>query len=172
MICIIGDSCAGKTTIERKLVKHGYNRIISYTTRPIRPCETNHIDYHFITDDEFDKMFLAGKLAEWSNYNAWNYGITKEDCIDDAIAVVETSGFRQLRKNKNLKIISFYIEVPERVRVVRMMQRGDNVMESFRRIISDQGMFSGVDREVDYVINNDRPIEETLDEIIKILILE
>jgi len=109
------------------------------------------------------------KLAEWVNYNSWNYSIAKEDCIDDAIAVVETSGFRQLKKNKNLKIISFYIDVPERVRVVRMMQRGDNVMESFRRIISDQGMFSGIDGEIDYVINNDRPIEETVNEIIQTL---
>lgn len=169
MICIIGDSCAGKTSLERELCKHGYNRIISYTTRPIRACETKDIDYHFITEDQFNEMLTGGCLAEFSNYNSWNYSIAKKDCIDDAIAVVETTGFRQLKKNKNLNITSFYIKVPERIRVIRMMQRGDNVMESFRRIISDQGSFNGIEREVDYVINNDRPLEETIQEILSIL---
>jgi len=169
MICIVGCSCAGKTSIERELCKHGYNRIIGYTTRPIRACETLDVDYHFITEDQFNKMLTNGCLAEFSNYNSWNYSIAKKDCIDDAIAVVETTGFRQLKKNKNLNITSFYIKVPERVRVIRMMQRGDNVMESFRRIISDQGSFNGIEREVDYVINNDRPLEETIQEILSIL---
>jgi len=49
------------------------------------------------------------------------------------------------------------------------MKRGDNVMESFRRIISDQGSFNGIEREVDYVINNDRSLEETVQEILSIL---
>jgi guanylate kinase len=169
MIIILGASASGKTSIERELVKHGYNRIISYTTRPIRNSETQNVDYHFITENQFNEMLTNGCLAEFSKYNSWNYCISKKDCIDDAIAVVEMSGFRQLKKNKNLNITSFYIQVPERERVIRMMKRGDNVMESFRRIISDQGSFNGADREVDCVINNDRPLEETVQEILLIL---
>jgi guanylate kinase len=87
-------------------------------------------------------------------YNSWHYGIAKKDCKNNKVAVVETSGFRQLKSDSSLKIISFFIDVEERERVIRMMKRGDNVMESFRRIISDQGMFSGIKREVDYVIPN------------------
>jgi len=165
MICIIGDSCSGKTTIERELVKHGYNRIISYTTRPIRTCETNHIDYHFITEEEFAKM----PLAESTIYNSWHYGISKEDAKNDAIAVVEPVGFRELKSKEWLDIVSFYIKVPERDRVIRMMMRGDNVMESFRRIISDQGSFNGIEREVDFIIDNNRPIQKTVKEIVAIL---
>ena len=165
MICILGDSCAGKTTIERELVKHGYNRIISYTTRPIRACETNHIDYHFITEEEFARM----SLAESTVYNSWHYGISKEDAKNDAIAVVEPVGFRELKSKEWLDIVSFYIKVPERERVIRMMKRGDNVMESFRRIISDQGSFNGIEREVDFVINNDKPVQTAVKEIVSIL---
>ena len=169
MICILGCSASGKTTLERELCKHGYNRIISYTSRPKRTYETNHVDYHFVSDEDFNGMWADDQLAENVFYNSWQYGIAKEDCVDDAVAVVETSGWRQLKKNPELNIISFYIQVPERIRVVRMMQRGDNVMESFRRIISDQGSFNGIQREVDYVINNDRPLQETVDEILSIL---
>ena len=83
MLCIIGDSCAGKTSIERELCNRGYNRIISYTTRPIRNSETQDIDYHFITEDQFNEMLTRGCLAEFSKYNGWNYCIAKKDCIDD-----------------------------------------------------------------------------------------
>jgi len=154
MIVILGCSASGKSTIERKLTEHGWNRIISYTTRPVRTGEVDNIDYHFISKWEFAEKNAAGFFAEDTTYNGWYYGIAKEDCCDDAIAVVETTGFRQLRANKDLHVISFYIQVEERDRVIRMMKRGDNVMESFRRIISDQGTFAGIEREVDWVIAN------------------
>jgi len=42
-------------------------------------------------------------------------------------------------------------------------------MEMFRRIFSDQGVFQGIESEVKHIIDNDRPIEETVKEIILIL---
>jgi guanylate kinase len=76
----------------------------------------------------------------------------------------------QLKANKNLNIKSFCINVDERTRVIRMMKRGDNIMESFRRIISDQGMFSGIEYEVDYVIDNpDGELDLAVGKIVNIL---
>jgi guanylate kinase len=170
MYIIIGCSCAGKSTIEKILVNNGLNRIISYTSRPIRKNETNHIDYHYISDQEFDDKMKQGFFAESTVYNSWQYGIAKQDCKDDAIAVVETFGFLELKRNKGIHITSFFIDVEERERVCRMMKRGDGVMESFRRIISDQGSFSGIKREVDYVIPNpDGKLEEAVEKILKII---
>lgn len=168
MIVLLGDSCAGKTTIESELQsEYGYNKIISYTTRPPRVKETNHIDYHFINRDLFQTMLKDRELAEHTLYNGWYYGIAKEDCVNNAIAVVEPVGFRQLKKLEYLDVISFYIQVEERERVRRMMERGDNVMESFRRIISDQGSFNGIDREVNFVIPNPRGDYKDIDEVVK-----
>ena len=164
MIAILGDSCAGKTSIERELTKLWFNRIISYTTRPIRQSEIQDVDYHFINDNDFQLMLKNDQLAEHTIYNGWCYGIAKEDCINDSIVVVEPVGYRMLKRNNNLNIVSFYIKVEERERVVRMMERGDNVMESFRRIISDQGSFNGIENEVDYIIENQRG---KLDEAVK-----
>jgi guanylate kinase len=170
MIILVGDSCSGKSTIERKLTEHGLKRIISYTSRAIRKNETDHVDYHFLTKEEFEQKLSEGFFSEHSNYNGWNYGIASEDCRDDAICVVETSGMRQLKANKNLKVKSFYIKVDERNRVIRMMKRGDNIMESFRRIICDQGMFSGIEYEVDYVIPNpDGELDLAVEKIVNIL---
>lgn len=170
MYILVGASCSGKSTIERKLTDKGLKRIISYTSRAIRKNEINNIDYHFLSKEEFEQKLSEGFFSEHSYYNGWNYGIASEDCCDDAIAVVETSGMRQLKANKNLNIKSFCIEADERTRVIRMMKRGDNVIESFRRIISDQGMFSGIEYEVDYVIPNpDGESDLAVEKIVSIL---
>lgn len=154
MIVLIGESASGKSTIEKELVKKGYNKITSYTTRPIRKNEKDGIDYHYISVEEFKDKLSNGFFAENTIYNDWYYGIAKQDCVDDAVAVVEPHGFRQLKKLKELNIISFYIHVDERERLIRMVRRGDNLLEVFRRIFSDQGVFQFIDREVDYIVEN------------------
>ena len=59
MIFILGKTGSGKTTIVNELVsKYGFNKIITYTTRPMRNGETNHKDYHFINNKDLDKCFL------------------------------------------------------------------------------------------------------------------
>ena len=97
MIVIIGESAAGKSSIEKALVEHGYNQIISYTTRPKRINEVEDVDYHYISEQDFLNKLKNGFFAEHTLYNNWYYGIAKEDCIDDSIAVVEPFGFRQLK---------------------------------------------------------------------------
>jgi guanylate kinase len=133
----------------------------------MRVKETDHIDYHFIHHDLFQDMLKGRIFAEHTLYNGWYYGIAKSDCIDNAVAVVEPVGFRQLKRLDYLNVLSFYIKVDERERVVRMMERGDNVMESFRRIISDQGSFNGIDREVDFIVPNPRGDNIAIDLIVK-----
>jgi guanylate kinase len=168
MIILIGASASGKSTIEKELVEIGYKNIISYTSRPIRENEKNHRDYHFISEKEFISFKMLNFFAESTIYNSWHYGIALEDLKPESIAVVEPYGFRQLLKKSkinNFDIISFFIDAPERIRLIRMINRGDNLMEAFRRIFSDQGVFQGVQEETTYIVNNDRPLQETIDEI-------
>jgi guanylate kinase len=169
MIILIGASASGKSTIEKELKNKGYKNIVSYTSRSIRQNEINHIDYHFISEEEFLEKKSKNFFAESTVYNSWHYGLALQDLINDGVIVVEPFGFRQLTKKSkenNFNIISFLIDCPERVRLIRMVNRGDNLMEVFRRILSDQGVFQGLEEEVSYIINNNRPLEETIEEIL------
>lgn len=156
MIILVGESASGKSSIERYLVDvYGYKKIISYTTRQPRSGEIDGVDYHFITNSEFDLLKSKGFFAESATYNDWQYGIAKEDCTDEKIAVLTPHGMRQVKKLNNIRAVSFYINVSRRDRLIKILQRGDNIEEAYRRSLSDVGQFDGIEDEVNFVINND-----------------
>jgi guanylate kinase len=137
------------------LVKLGYNKLVSYTTRKPREGEVDGFDYHFISEEEFITLNNCDFFVEVGEYNNWMYGSAIDDCTDDKVCVVTPHGLRQLKKNKYLNIHSFYIDVPRRDRLIKILQRGDSIEEAVRRNISDCGQYDGIEDEVDYVIKND-----------------
>jgi guanylate kinase len=171
MIVLVGESASGKSSIEKYLVdNYGYSKVVSYTTRSPRLNEVDGVDYHFVSVEKFTKLKEQGFFAETAVYNNWHYGTAKEDCIDDKIAVLTPHGLRQIEKVDGITVISFYINVPRRDRLIKILQRGDDIEEAYRRSLSDVGQFDGIEDEVDYVINNEgyaKSIEEMSREVIK-----
>lgn len=173
MLILIGESASGKSSIEKELVKkYGFEKIISYTTRKKRQNEENGIDYHFISEENFLKLKEQGFFAETATYNGWHYGSAKQDYLtDNKVAVLTPHGLRQIKNIDNHNIVSFYINVPRRDRLIKILQRGDDIEEAYRRSLSDVGQFDGIKDEVSYIINNDgynKSIEEITNEIINI----
>lgn len=173
MIVLVGESASGKSSIERYLVEnYGYKKVISYTTRQPREGEVDGIDYHFIDKSQFRRLKEQGFFAETAVYNGWYYGTLKKDCTDDKVAVLTPHGLRQISKIKGINVTSFYINVPRRDRLIKILQRGDNIEESYRRNLSDVGQFDGIEDEVDFVIHNNgykKSIEEMAKEVLDCL---
>ena len=70
LVIVSSPSGAGKTTLTRRLLKEFEGQLefsVSYTTRPMRPGETNGRDYWFVDPEKFQAMVEAGDFAE----NAW-----------------------------------------------------------------------------------------------------
>lgn len=172
MIVLVGESASGKSSIEAYLVKnHGYKKIVSYTTRKPRVGEVDGVDYHFISDEEFDKRKEQGFFIETAIYNNWQYGTAKEDYTNDKIAVLTPHGLRQLKKIKDIRITAIYINVPRRDRLIKILQRGDDIEEAYRRNLSDVGQFDGIQDETDFMIcnpNYERTIPEMAEQVLKI----
>lgn len=170
MIVLVGESASGKSSIEKYLVEnYGYNKIVSYTTRQPREGEVDGVDYHFISMEQFEALKEQGFFAENAQYNGWGYGIAKEDCTKDKVAVLTPHGLRQVTRLLGAHVISFYINVPRRDRLIKILQRGDNIEESYRRNLSDVGQFDGIEDEVDCVLHNDgykKSIEEMAKEVL------
>lgn len=155
MVVLVGESASGKSSIEKYLVEnYEYNKIISYTTRSPRPNEVNGVDYHFISVEEFTNLKENGFFAETAIYNNWHYGTAKEDCTNDKVAVLTPHGLRQISKINGINVTSFYINIPRRDRLIKILQRGDDIEEAYRRSLSDVGQFDGIEDEVSHVVYN------------------
>lgn len=69
LVVLVGPSGVGKSSVVREL-RGLYPDLwfsVSVTTRRRRPGEVDGLDYHFVTDAEFDRMIAAGELLEWAD---------------------------------------------------------------------------------------------------------
>lgn len=156
MIILIGESGSGKDTIQKQLVENfGYRKIVTYTTRPPRDGEIDGVDYHFITEKEFREKKLRNEFGETAEYRGWKYASAIDDYADNTVIILTPSGFRKVKKLiLPMPIMSSYVRVPRRERLIRILNRGDDIEEAYRRSLSDVGMFDGIADEVDFIIDN------------------
>lgn len=178
MLILLGKSGSGKDTIANFLVDHcGYRRIITYTTRPIRPGETQDVQYHFISDEEFQEKVSHGFFLEYKVYHTefgdWYYGSAKEDFEKadyNTLVILTPEGYLDLLWNmKEITHDAVYIKVDVEELQRRLKERGDNELESIRRLAHDNKDFEFVEDIVDrVVINQNKTIEEVVyDEILR-----
>lgn len=166
IIALIGASGSGKSTIEKRLHEdYGYEKIVSYTTRNPRTGETNGVDYNFITNDEFQKLIDDDKMAEYDEYSQGRlYGTLKEDYTSgDKVIVLTPNGYRQLKQmcDDANSIVSVLVNATLGTRIKRYIDRCgvdnfnfDDKNEIAARVERDFGMFLGLEKEVDIVMNN------------------
>ena len=85
-ITISAPSGSGKTTLCKALqeVESEIQWSISYTTREQRQIEEDGVDYHFISQNKFEKFILSDYFIEWENVHGFYYGTAKRT-LDSAI---------------------------------------------------------------------------------------
>ena len=155
MIVLVGKSSSGKDSILNVLCdKFGYKPIISYTTRPRRKSDIKDVTYHFIPKNEFLDLVANDFFAEMTdNYHNY-YGIAKDDCLDESIVIVDRHGLEQLRKVEGLNIMAFYLSASPLTRFVRMIKRGDKLLNVFKRILIDDVKFLNAKKSCDWVLKS------------------
>lgn len=159
MLVLIGESCSGKTSIQKELEKYGIPKIVTCTTRIMRKGEINGKDYRFLEEEEFTDMQKNGDFIEHAVYRGWEYGTARRDVLsEDGLPVLGSialtpAGLRAV-KREGIPHLSFYINVDRRTRLISCLKRGDDIEEAYRRNLSDVGMFDGIVEETDHTILN------------------
>lgn len=160
MIVLIGKTCSGKTTIANELMKSGFYKVITTTSRDIRENETQDIDYYFVSNDKFIEKIRNNEFVEWKSYNTvngvWYYGITYENLQqtdDRSVLIITPRGLKELL-DKGYNITSIYIYANNDTIKKRLIDRGDSKDEAERRLLSDNEEFKHAEELVDRIFYN------------------
>lgn len=76
LLIISGPSGVGKTTITRGVERSIPDAVfsVSATTRPRTEADVEGVDYHFVTEEEFERMKSAGEFLETAGIYGKQYG--------------------------------------------------------------------------------------------------
>ncbi len=156
-------SGAGKTTISRMVLDadDGIGLSVSATTRPIRPGERDHVDYHFVSDEEFDRRVAAGEFLEWAHVFGHRYGTLKSEVTKqieggrDVLLDIDWQGTQQL-KQVDPDIVRVFILPPSMEELERRLrERGTDSDAVIANRMSRSAAEISHWAEYDYVLIND-----------------
>lgn len=172
LLVICGKMCSGKDTVVKRLINKGYKKVVTYTTRPKRRGETDGIDYHFISEEEFkrriqDGFFLEYRTRKVTSGDTWYYGSAKQDVFkirDDQkkVIILSPSGVDKMYEIKRDKAVKFrvvYLKCNDATIKLRAKRRGDNKQETIKRIEAEGIDFSVMDIFAQKIIWNDEGTE-------------
>lgn len=153
---LIGSSGSGKTTLGR--ATFGANaECISHTTRPIRPGEIQHKDYHFTDIQTFSQLIQQEQLIEHTTYADNMYGLSKQEIEQrlntesPSFAVTEINGYLALKQAYPENIIGIFIDVPYSILLERLSRTHDQKrIQRLKKYTQEQEWR----HHVDYIVQN------------------
>jgi guanylate kinase len=169
---ITGPSGVGKGTLIR-LLRERIPELalsVSATTRRPRPGETQGEDYHFLSEDEFERRVEAGDFVEWAEYSGRRYGTLREELERHTsggrpvVLEIEVQGARQVRDTLPGAVQIFIRPPSEEDLRDRLIGRGTDDTEQIDRRLRVAREELGAAGEFQHVVVNDR-LDEAVEEL-------
>lgn len=144
MLCLVGRTCAGKTTLAVELTHDcGFNMVKSYTTRKPRDGEIETVMSNFnpyVFGESKDHIFICEKLADelmhtrhivaYTEINGNKYFVTREYLLNDTygnlVYVVDPRGVEMLKQTcaDDFDIVVLYLTASQKELQRRYKLRG------------------------------------------------
>jgi len=177
MFVLSSPSGAGKTTLTKKLAENNSNLVISisHTTRKPRINEVDGKDYYFINKIKFDGLIKINSFFEHAKIFNNYYGTLRDPVLKllklgkDVLFDIDWQGTQQLKKIKNLSLVTFFI-LPPNIKILkdRLLKRHEGqdqlILERMNKFNEEVSHWN----EYDYVVVNDE-LELCYDKILKII---
>lgn len=159
MIYLMGKSSSGKDTIYKRLLgweSLHLEKVVLYTTRPIRAGETEGKEYHFTDEEEYLKLEAQGRIIEARAYHTY-HGLWRYFTVDDGSIDLENQNYliigtiESYRKTADYygseKVLPVLLELDDGIRLKRalnreMQQENPRYEEMCRRFLADAADFS------------------------------
>ncbi len=147
---------------------------VSVTTRTPRPGETDGVEYHFVSDAEFDRLVEAGELLEHAEYAGHRYGTPRRP-VEERLAVgtsplleIDLQGARQVRERMPDAYLIFLAPPSFDELARRLTGRGTEDPDRLRRRLDLARIEMAAEDEFDTVIVNDT-VEGAADRVVSLL---
>jgi len=164
MFVLSSPSGAGKTTIAHRLLQDDAEiaMSVSVTTRPIRPGETDGLDYNFTDRAGFKAMIEADEFLEWAEVFGHLYGTPKAQIRaglkdgQDFLFDIDWQGTQQLYQRMETDVVRVFLLPPSiEALEARLRSRGTDPEDVIRsRMARARAEISHWDG-YDYVVIND-----------------
>jgi guanylate kinase len=169
---ITGPSGVGKGTLIRTLRERvpELELSVSATTRRPRPGETHGVDYHFLTDDEFQQRVEQGDFVEHADYAGRRYGTLRQELATrgagnrPVLLEIEVQGARQVRETMPEAVQVFIAPPSEDALRTRLVGRGTDSSEEVARRLDTAREELAAQGEFPHVVVNDR-LEDAVAEL-------
>jgi len=169
---ITGPSGVGKGTLIRTLRERmpELELSVSATTREPRPGEADGVDYHFLSDAEFQRRVDAGDFVEHATYSGRRYGTLRSE-LDrrtgagaPVVLEIEVQGARQVRETMP-EAIRVFIAPPSREALrTRLVGRGTDDAEQVAARLRTADAELAAQDEFAHVVVNDR-LDDAVEEL-------
>lgn len=141
LVVLSGPSGVGKDALLDELERRGwrFHRVVTCTTRPPRPGERDGVDYHFVSDADFDAMVRDGGLLEHAVVYGMQYGVPKRQVLDaleagtDVFVRTDVQGAASIKKLMPEAVLVFIAPTSIEDLEQRMRARGDSDEARMRR---------------------------------------
>lgn len=162
LIVLSGPSGCGKGTIVQEILKDGDCAVsVSATTRSPREGEVDHVHYHFITKEEFERRIAHDGLLEYAEYCDSYYGTPRAEVEairasgKHVILEIEVQGAFQVRERCPEAILVFTIPPSIAELRRRLEKRGTESAEVVEKRIARAQEELPLAKHYDYVVLND-----------------
>jgi guanylate kinase len=175
-VVITGPSGVGKGTLIHSLREQmpELQLSISATTRLPRAGETQGVDYHFMSPEEFERHVADGDFVEHADYAGARYGTLRSELETrmasgaPVVLEIEVQGARQVRETMPEAIQVFIAPPSVEALRARLVGRGTDAPEQVeKRLRTAVGELAAQD-EFARVVVNDR-LEHAVAELVSVV---
>jgi guanylate kinase len=174
LLVVSGPSGVGKSTITNKLrTDDRFWVSISATTRKIRAGETNGVDYHFVSDEDFIKMASNNEFLEWADFAGAKYGTPRKP-VEQALASgknvileIDLNGARQVRNNTKTAVLIFIKPPSWEELMTRLINRGTESQDSTQARLESAKEEISAAAEFDHVVINHQ-VDQSVAELVSL----
>jgi guanylate kinase len=173
LMIIAGPAGTGKTTLAARIVAEvpDVEKVITVTTRPARPGEVDGKDYHFFTEEMFDRSLAHGEFLEWARvHGRFRYGTLRRSVHEklaagiNLVMNVDVQGVRSINEVAKADpmirsaLVTVFVKPPsmEELRK-RLIGRGhDDEEEIARRLKSAEEEMRSIDIFDEVIVSGSR----------------